>query len=192
MTNKDIKPEQAVKALLMDLGKQGLLYETLTEDEIETLLSKTSEVVVSDTFKERVFRRMHEAQSKREASLPTSHLGYMLLQARKLASLSITEISQQIKIAENLIAALEAGKLHPSQIIHNFSDYTMLRLLRILHIEVDSFAATLMEEAETIGRKRGFTEAQISYRKKSSDDIDVVTEVAEYIANLEDRALKNN
>ncbi len=55
-----------VEDLLRQLGKEGRLYNSLTETEIDAILASTPDVKIRPEFRERALKGMQEAQQKRE------------------------------------------------------------------------------------------------------------------------------
>ncbi len=67
--------EMLVEKLLHDLGKQGILYEALTDKDVEAILTNTPSKPMSDAFQQRTLSAMRDAQTKRAFALPSSELG---------------------------------------------------------------------------------------------------------------------
>jgi hypothetical protein len=186
MTSQHSKDtEMVVEKLLLNLGKQGVLYENLTNEDIEAILVNASSVPMSEMFQQRALAAMRDAQTKSASTLSSIELGTQIMQARQQAELDMSKISQEISVPVKVMEALETGQLNVGKIMHNFPVATMLRLLHTLQIRVHDFTKTLMDIAENTGASSGFAETQAAYRKHTSDDVNVLVEVTDYVAHLE-------
>jgi len=186
MTSQRSKHQDLLfEGLLSNLGNMGDLYDSLTEVDIEALLSKTSPESMSKTFKERAFAAMREAQAKREIAISANELGNELMLLRREAGLEVKELSRAIGVNPSVIEALEAGELNPRQIMHNFPVSIMRSLLEKLQYQIKDFVGRLLEMTENVNSRSGFSETQAAFRKHTQTNTDLLIEVTEYIAQLE-------
>jgi glutathionyl-hydroquinone reductase len=61
----------------------------------------------------------------------------------------------------------------------------MAKLIRFLRLDLEDFSSSLMDAVENAGKRRGFSETQAAYRKHTSDDMNTLAEVTEYLASVE-------
>jgi DNA-binding XRE family transcriptional regulator len=186
MTSQHSKDtETKVEKLLHQLGTQGLLFEDLADEDIETMLANASSVFMSEAFQNRARIAMRDAQKKRVSAAASNALGMYFLRAREQMPLDLEQVAKEVGVDVAAIVVLEMGQLKPNQIMHNFPAATMLRLLRKLQIQVIDFTKIFMELVENTGSVSSFAEVQTAHRKHTPDDAGSLVEATDYIARIE-------
>jgi len=174
--------EQSTDQLLSELIKSGKLSIELDDQDIDTLLSVTSPIELSENFSERALAAIKEAQRNREVIRPTENIGNMIAVARTEKQFSLPNLADQVGLAPSELDNLESGNLSLPVLLNRVSPQTMYSLLQVLNISIGKFTEQLMEMA--IVPTKNLNAAARTHRQ-SSNNSQIIERTAEYINCIE-------
>lgn len=121
-TEYENKMDQIIEETLNDLSNKGVLYESLSDADINVILANAPDIPMTGSFKERARAAMKGEQATQYASSPEKGLESIFARAKKL-NITPQELTQKLRLGMDVLMKLDLCLIEnvPNNLVHSLS-----------------------------------------------------------------------